>query len=66
MTKGLEIFPNPANNFINVLLKGEKIFYNSIGKEMLRTKEEQIDVSLLSKGVYFIKINSSYAKFIKQ
>lgn len=65
MKKGLEIFPNPANNFINVLVIGEKILYNSIGKEMLRTKKEQIDVSLLSKGVYFIKTNSSYAKFIK-
>ena len=66
IAKGLEIFPNPANNFITVLEIGEKIFYNSIGKEMLRTKEEQIDVSILSSGVYFIKIDSYYAKFIKQ
>jgi len=73
----ISIFPDAANNVLNVILKDRSGAYNisifsSEGKEKLTVKifdDTQIDISNLQPGIYFIKINSdktqTVQKFIK-
>lgn len=73
----LKIYPNPTNNQVNII--GEKfqldeiIIFNSAGQNVssLTTitqpneKTITIDLSSLSKGIYFIKTNTGSHKFYK-
>jgi FtsP/CotA-like multicopper oxidase with cupredoxin domain len=64
------IYPNPTNGKLNLVnVKGEINIYDSFGKlifeRTLNTNEENIDVSHLSTGVYFIKTTNKNFKFSK-
>lgn len=71
----LEIFPNPAIEFIRVTIPkniGEKLIhmYDVTGKEVLahniKNEIETININSLPKGIYFIKVGLSKAKlFVK-
>src|SRR6185437_6295427 len=57
----IKIYPNPANNKIiidetNVV---EVKFFDVLGNEITTTKQNQIDVSNLPNGVYFIQVQTS-------
>lgn len=62
----IEVFPNPTHSVLNITgtLK-EAILLNSGGQVILSTKAKQIDLSNLSKGVYFLKTNQTTHKIIK-
>lgn len=69
----LLIYPNPLNNLLNIE-SNDKIrsveVSNNLGQSILKAGEaNQVDVSNLSAGIYFIKVNSekgkSTQKFIK-
>ncbi|WP_445452321.1 T9SS type A sorting domain-containing protein [Flavobacterium sp. 25HG05S-40] len=75
----ISLFPNPANNVLNIQVKEDIIvtsirIYNALGQLVLlvpnAAKVENIDVSDLRTGSYFIKINSNRgnanSKFIKE
>jgi hypothetical protein len=54
------VYPNPANNKISIRanqIKGIKLF-DVLGNEILNTKENEIDVSILSSGVYFVQVST--------
>ena len=59
------IYPNPALNEINVSIVGLKNIYNLSGKLIHSTNENVIDVSMLTKGVYFLNSNEQFYKFVK-
>ncbi|MBH83219.1 MAG: hypothetical protein CMP70_00910 [Flavobacteriales bacterium] len=70
----LAIYPNPANNFINVEtnIKSQILIYSSIGQLVLNKKiygTSTLDISYLSKGYYLLNINqqdySEWRKIIK-
>ena len=65
------IYPNPTKEYLNIdcsSLESVSV-YDILGKELIKDNNNRINVSSLSKGVYFIKvsdgINSSTKKFIK-
>jgi len=65
------IYPNPTKEYLNIdysSLESVSV-YNILGKELIKDNSNRINVSTLSKGIYFIKIsdgiNSSTKKFIK-
>lgn len=67
------LYPNPANNEINLLTDEGTInnisIVNTIGKTVYSYAGYQrtIDISTFPAGLYFLKINDTYAgKFIKQ
>jgi hypothetical protein len=65
-----EVFPNPSSTkiFIKyVTAKHEAAtyqLYNSIGQLIISTKENEIDVSKLSRGLYYIKVENQTKKII--
>ncbi|MCB4808788.1 PKD domain-containing protein [Tamlana sp. 62-3] len=73
-----KIYPNPANNYLNVFLSNsEKIssfkIYDVFGKIILKNelqRSEQINISKLQTGIYFIKVKTEtkdyVSKFLKE
>lgn len=73
VTQNLLVFPNPANNVLNVDSKTEmnmsiiNILGKTIQKQTLSIGSNQIDVSILTSGIYFIKAeNGATIKFVKE
>ena len=66
--KTINIYPNPTNNRIYIGTKeiAEVNLYDLLGNEILTTKDNEIDVSELTNGVYFIHINNYTQKIIVQ
>ena len=69
----ITIYPNPVNNMITIdgLDVQDVVIYSVHGKAVFKiSNQNTIDISSLSKGVYFIKvsdgINASTKKFIKE
>ncbi len=71
--KELLIYPNPASDFLNITnFSGAVQLYDMTGKLLISQAEYKspISVSNLSKGAYFLKLNSGqemqYKRFIKE
>ncbi|HEX9825050.1 MAG TPA: T9SS type A sorting domain-containing protein, partial [Flavobacteriaceae bacterium] len=56
-----KVYPNPVENILTIKnvsdLKSITV-YNSLGQLVLQSKKKQLDVSHLSKGLYFLQIHS--------
>jgi hypothetical protein len=71
--ENIRIYPNPANDKINIELKNETkgnvVITNQLGqvvKEMnIDGKELTIDVEDLTSGIYFINVSNQRMKFLK-
>lgn len=73
----LQVYPNPATDFITINLDNNTLSnsfiycYNTSGQLIFveDNNNSEIDVSMLQKGVYFIKVSTDkniyYTKFIK-
>lgn len=65
------VYPNPVKDFLKII--GENItnveILNSIGEILVSSQNSEFDISLFSKGIYFLKIyhakNVESRKFIK-
>lgn len=66
----IRVFPNPTKGRLSVdvgALKVGKIeLFNSFGRQVYKTFETTFDISHLPSGAYFLKINESTIKIIKQ
>ena len=54
------IYPNPSDGIINIKMAAfkEATIYNLSGKKVFRSKEQRIDISDLSEGVYIIEVKN--------
>lgn len=59
---GIQVFPNPANNYLRISNAGpvfDVAIYNTVGQHMLSVQnQEQIDIGSLEAGLYFIRVSS--------
>lgn len=66
----LNVYPNPVSNILTVEtdVKGEYQIVNLVGQTVLRgqTNAQNIDVSGLPQGTYFLQVGKEQMKFIKQ
>ena len=46
--------PNPATSYINFTCAAEVVVFDNLGNQILRTSEQQVNLSMLPKGVYII------------
>lgn len=73
-TVNVSIYPNPANNFIIVSTIGIEEYHLQIsdinGKIVVETStaisHQSIDISNLSKGIYFVKVQSNKKSFVQK
>ncbi|MBN2683029.1 MAG: PKD domain-containing protein [Bacteroidales bacterium] len=61
------IFPNPMNNFINVQYGKSFVLeiYDELGRKILQTTENQVDVSDLTKGFYIVVLKDESSGVLK-
>lgn len=62
------IYPSPAQNYIVVNTSsavGKKFILNTLGEIVLESSDSEIDISKLSKGLYFVKNGGQTSRFIK-
>ena len=65
----LNIYPNPADDIINVFSAGEfeKVdIYNVSGQKVYSDKLMTLNIGHLDSGIYLIKSDNKYSKFIKK
>ncbi|HEX7414745.1 MAG TPA: T9SS type A sorting domain-containing protein [Bacteroidia bacterium] len=59
----VKVYPNPATNTLQVAVGNAELtevkLIDMLGKEIINTKEKDIDVSGLQEGVYFVSIKTS-------
>ena len=61
----IEVYPNPADKNVNMMYNGLKEIYNIFGEKVMESFDENINISHLSKGIYFIKIEDISIRLIK-
>jgi hypothetical protein len=62
-----EVYPNPSSTKIVVRCRMSDVrkeLYNSIGQLILSTKENEIDVHNLSRGIYYLKVGNVSRKLV--
>lgn len=69
--ENFNIYPNPTSDVINVTLDNdlilqEIIIYNSLGQIVKKSNKAKIDVSSLSKGMYYIEVETNKGKASKK
>ncbi len=65
----ISIYPNPVTDvlFLNTKIANQHVsIYNHLGKKVMETTENKIDVSQLSSGIYILKSEGATLKFVKQ
>lgn len=67
----LNIYPNPSSSNINIKLSNDSIIkkvtiYNNLGQSVIEDNRAKIDISRLSKGLYFLTIETNKGKYLKQ
>jgi hypothetical protein len=59
---GIQVYPNPANNFIRIKNAGREFdvtIFNAVGQQILYSRDlEQINISTLENGLYFVRVDS--------
>jgi hypothetical protein len=62
------IYPNPTNGILHIenAAGGEIEIYDILGNLLIITKENKIDISSYSNGIYLLHINSKVVKVVKQ
>jgi hypothetical protein len=61
------VYPNPTSGKFQIKAKNpnsKKELYNSVGQMVMRTKENVIDVSNLSTGIYYLRVENQVVKVI--
>lgn len=71
LLKNIEVFPNPINDILTIKTSknisiNKTFIYSSLGKEILKSNKNKINLSQLSTGIYFIKIQTDYGEFFKK
>ena len=56
----VSIFPNPSNDILTIDLKDSMlkkvVIYNELGQRVKEVATKEVNISNLSKGIYFVKI----------
>lgn len=71
MDKQVTIYPNPVSDELNVQLPtdfsvNQVTIRNSLAQLVLKSKENKINTSLLSSGIYFVEIETNKGIFFKK
>lgn len=72
----MQVYPNPANHLLTIA--GYQLMHTNLGYEIfdmlgqsmlkgiLKDEKTTIDISSLSSGIYFVRVNNESKKFVKE
>lgn len=65
----VNVYPNPTNEFINIVVNdnihiSNVILYNLLGKQILVTKNNKINIKNFSNGIYYLKVINNKEKYV--
>jgi hypothetical protein len=62
----LLVYPNPSTSKLHISTKSKanRLLYNSVGELIISTRKNEIDISNLPRGVYFLKVGNMVKKVI--
>jgi hypothetical protein len=68
LSKTISVYPNPANEIVTILNADGAIvsILDLSGKTLINSGSDEINVSNLASGTYFVSVNGIQTKFIKQ
>lgn len=71
LDKGIRVYPLPANDYVKIMTTlniNSLVIYDLMGKKMIHkyVDFEQIDISHLHSGIYFLKIITNQGRIIKK
>ncbi|MFY7668147.1 MAG: T9SS type A sorting domain-containing protein [Crocinitomicaceae bacterium] len=68
LSKTISVYPNPANEIVTVLnADGASVSILDLsGKTLINSGSDEINISNLASGTYFVSVNGIQTKFIKQ
>lgn len=68
--KGLQVYPNPTKGALNIFSREDKIvnmqLFDITGRNVMSSKESNMDISALPVGVYVIKLDFETTSIIKK
>src|SRR5690554_1082213 len=69
--ENFNIYPNPTSEVLNIKLENnltlEKVtIYNNLGQIVKTAQQNTVDVSALSKGIYFVEVTTNQGKAVKK
>ena len=64
----INVFPNPSSDYIYINNPKKRLIvvFNSLGKIELTSRNEKIDIQKLSPGLYYVRNENQFSKFIKK
>ena len=64
----INVFPNPSSDYIYINNPKNRLIvvFNSLGKIELTSRNEKIDIQKLSPGLYYVRNENQFSKFIKK
>ena len=70
LSTAITIYPNPATEYLNISVTDdlelkEVVVYNTLGQRLMVSKQDQIDVSTLPSGVYYLSIETNQGRVNK-
>ena len=65
-SEDLTVYPNPAKGILYVKTKNREVreLYNGVGQMLYRTYDNELDVSALSSGVYYVRCGNKVKKVL--
>ena len=68
LSKTISVYPNPANEIVTILNADGAIvsILDLSGKTLINSESDEINVSNLASGTYFVSVNRIQTRFIKQ
>ncbi|MFT6013429.1 MAG: polyhydroxybutyrate depolymerase [Chitinophagales bacterium] len=64
-SENFTVYPNPSNNKIQVIAESEiqeLLLYNALGEKVMESTQSELDISKLSKGVYYLFIQTTESR----
>jgi hypothetical protein len=62
----ISVYPNPAEDILNVSVDGVKRIYDFTGKLFMESSATNLDISSLNQGIYLLNVNGANQQFIKR
>ena len=62
----ISIYPNPAVDYLNVSIDGDKRVYDLTGKLLIESSATSLDISSLNQGIYLLNVNGANQQFFKR